>query len=132
MAFSFSDDTQPLGVQIPGVPPAAPVEAISGFERAVARNLRQPTTCGKEWIRALLDDPTPDAETKLAALVAESGGRSLRENEAGLKAQLRAAFDRAERYRRALETLAANAHFAPSQYPPELREILTTALGRPY
>ncbi len=132
MASPLDTDTAPLGISIPGVPPAAPVEAISDFERALAKNLRQPSACGRDWIRALLDDPAPDAETKLAALIAESGGRAFRENEAGLLAQLQAAHDRAELYRRALETLAANPHFAPARYPAELRNILAAALGRPY
>ncbi len=125
-------NTAPLGVSIPGVPPAETVESVSDFELALARNLRQASSCGKEYIHRLIDDPAPEALAELAALVADSGGRALRENEANLKAQLQAASDRAEVYRRALETLAANAHFAPMNYPRELRDLLTAALGRPY
>ena len=132
MAPAITNAPVPLGVTIPGVPPAAPVDAISDFERVMARNLRQSTTCGKAWILQLLDNPAPEAEAQLAALIADSGGRAIRENEAGLKAQLQATSDRAELYRRAVEAVASNAHLAPASYPPQLRNILVEALGRPY
>ena len=108
------------------------VEAISDFERTLARNLRQPSSCGKEIIRQLLDDPDPMAEENLAAIIANSGARGIRENEAALRGQLQTAVNDATLCRRALETLAANPHFAPANYPSELRTILTAALGRPY
>ena len=125
-------DTAPLGVSIPGVPPPEPVEAVSDFERTVAGNLRQPSTCGKAFVRQMINDTEPEAEEKLAAFIAESGGLGLRRNVAGLLAQLQAASDNAERYRRALEALASNAHIAPAQYPAGLRAVLTEALGRAY
>ena len=125
-------DTAPLGVSIPGVPPPEPVEAVSDFERTVARNLRQPSTCGKAFIRQMINDTEPEAEEKLAAFIAESGGLGLRQNIANILAQLQAASDNAERYRRALEALASNAHIAPARYPAGLRAILTEALGRVY
>ena len=92
----------------------------------------QSSICGKDWIQRLLNDPTSEGENQLAVLISESGGRALRENVALLTAQLQAASERAELCRRAVETLACNAHFAPANYPDELRTILTTALGRPY
>jgi hypothetical protein len=108
------------------------VEAVSDFERTLARNLRQPSSCGKAMIQRMLDDSDPAAEEQLAAFIAQSGGLGIRENEAGLLVQLRVARDDATLCRRALETLAGNSHFAPANYPAELRQILTAALGRPY
>ena len=131
-AFNANPADAPLGVSVPGVPPADPVEDVSAFERTVAQNLRQPSQCGRDWIRRLLDDPAPESEAALAKLVADSGGRGLRENIASLKAQLQAAAKDNNRLRRAVESAASNAHIAPAQYPAELRATLTNALGRPY
>ena len=132
MASPLDTGAAPLGVSIPGVARPAPIDAISHFERALARNLRQSSTCGRDWVRRLLDDPASEAEEQLAALIADSGGRGIRENEANLLAQLQAASERAELHRRALETLVANAHLAPANYTGQLRDILTAALGRAY
>lgn len=133
--MSANDNTAALGVSLPGVDLAAAraaVAPVAELEVAVARNLRQPSSCGKDWIRRLIDGTEPGAEDALAKLVADSGTRHIRENEAVMRAQLQAAADNAERYRRALETLASNAHIAPAEYPRELRDILIAALGRPY
>jgi len=134
MAVSIPPDAAPLGVSVDGKPlvPPGSVPAVSDFELTLAKNLRQNTHCGRSWVRELLDNSVPEAEAQLAALIADSGGRAIRHNEAGLKAQLQAVSDRAELYRRAVEAAASNAHIAPSQYPPALRDILTSALGRPY
>ena len=116
----------------PGTTPAEPLEAVSTFELTLARNLRQPTSCGKDYIRKLLDDPSPKAEAELAKWIADSGGRGIRENESGLTAQLLAESRISELRRRAVEAAASNPYTPPAQYSPELRRILTEALGRPY
>ena len=131
MAPALENNTT-LGVTLPGVPRPEPVEEVSDFERLLARNLRQTGLCGREWVRRLIDDPSPEAEAELAKLIADSGGRAIRHNEAGMLAQMRAAADRAEVCRRAVETVASNAAFAPADYPPELRAALEAALGRVY
>ena len=134
MAVSLPPENAPLGVSIDGKPLSGrdPVPAVSDFERTLARNLRQNTHCGRAWVQRLLDNSVPDAEAELAGLIAESGGLVIRQNEAGLRAQLQAASERAERYRRAVEAVASNPHLAPASYPAELRNILILALGRPY
>ncbi len=132
MAVPVDTDTAPLGISVPGVPRPDPVEEVTGFERAVARNLRQPASCGRDWIRRLIDDPSPEAEAALAKLIADSGARAIRENEAGMRARMLAAAEENNRLRRAVETVAANARLAPASFPPELRDILAAALGRPY
>ena len=125
-------DTAPLGISIPGVPQPNPVPAVSDLEIAIAKNLRQGSACGKAHIRKLLDTPGPEAEAELARLIADSGCRGIRENEANLTAQLVAETQKSELRRRAVETAASNPYIPPAQYPAALREILTEALGRPY
>ena len=134
MAISFDNTTAdaPLGVSIPGVPRPEPVEDVSDFERVLARNLRQGGRCGREWVRRLLDDPAPEAEAELARLIADSGGRSIRQNGAEMCAQLLVASERAERFRHAVEAVVRNAGIAPRDYPPGLRAILEAAWGRAY
>ena len=134
MAVSLPIENAPLGVSIDGKPlfDRDSVPAVSEFERTLARNLRQNTHCGRAWVQRLLDNSVSDAETELAALIAESGGLAIRQNEAGLRAQLQAASELAERCRRAIEAVASNPHLAPASYPAELRKILADAIGRPY
>ena len=134
MAVSFPPASVPLGVIIDGKPllDRDSVPSVSDFEITLARNLRQASQCGREWVRKLLDEPDPAFEAQLAAFIAESGGRGIRLNQVGLLVQLQAASDRAERYRRAVEAIAANPHLTSATYPHELRSILTEALGRPY
>lgn len=108
------------------------IPELTEIERAIAKNLRQASGCGRDWVRRMLDDPSPEAETLLAQLIANSGVRQIRQNEAGLEAQLVATAGVAERYRRALEALISNPHLAPQDYPEALRDILTVALGRTY
>jgi hypothetical protein len=127
-----TDDTATLGISIPGVPRPDPVADVSDVETMIARNLRQASSCGKNHIRKLLDAPDPEAEMELAKLVADSGCRGLRENIASLAAQLAAEARISELRRRAVETAASNPYTTPAQYPAALREILTSALGRPY
>ena len=133
MAVSFDTNSAatPLGVSIPGVPRPEPVEPVSNFERLLARNLRQGGACGKSWVRGLLDNPAPEAEEELALLIADSGGRAIRQNEAGMLAQMQAAAEENIRLRRAVEAVASNPGLAPANYPPGLRDALEAALGRP-
>ena len=131
MAPSLGTNT-PLGVSIPGVPAAAPVEDVSDFERVMAKNLRQQGGAGQQWIRGLLENPAPEAEAELAKLIADSGGRAIRQNEAGMRAQLQAIAEQAELYRRAVEAVVCNAGLAPANYPPDLRAALEAAWGRAY
>ena len=134
MAAALPTNPAPLGVTLDGKPivDRDAIPAVGDFERVLARNLRQGNACGHNWIRGLLDNPAPEAEEELARLIADSGGRAIRQNEAGLTAQLRTESERAERCRRAIEAVASNPHIAPAAYPPELRDILASALGRPY
>jgi len=131
MAPSFGNNT-PLGVSIPGVPAAAPVEDVSDFERVMAKNLRQQGGAGQQWIRGLLENPAPEAEAELAKLIADSGGRAIRQNEAGMRAQMQTAAEENIRLRRAVETAVCNAGIAPVNYPPDLRAALEAAWGRAY
>ena len=117
---------------IPEIPRPDPVADVSDLELTIARNLRQASSCGKKHIQKLLDAPGPEAETELAKLIANSGCRGLRENEANLTDQLMAVPRISELRRRAVETAASNPYTTPAQYSPELRRILTEALGRPY
>ena len=130
--MTATTDTAPLGIAIPGVPRPEPVAAVSDLETAIARNLRQGSSCGKAHIRKLLEAPGPEAEAELARLIADSGCRGVRENEEFMRVQMLAASEENNRLRRAVETAASNPYTPPAQYPAALREILTTALGRLY
>ena len=132
MAVPIETDTALLGVSIPGVPRPEPVAVVSDLETTIARNLRQGSACGKAHIRKLLEAPGPEAEAELARLVADSGCRGIRENEECMRVQMMAAAEENNRLRRAVESAASNPYTPPAQYPPALREILTSALGRPY
>ena len=115
-----------------GGPGPEPVAVVSDLEITIARNLRQASACGKAHIKKLLEGAGPEAEMELAKLIADSGCRGLRENEADLADQLMAVSRISELRRRAVEAAASNPYTTPAQYSPALRQILTEALGRPY
>ena len=103
------------------------IPPVGEIDRVIARNLRQPSSCGKGMILNMLNDPA--GEEALAEFIAKHT-LGIRRNEAGLTWQLLRRGAEAEAARRGLEAVVANCRDAVLALHPDLREIVEAGLGR--